>query len=163
MATDITNIPFVSLTDETHTLANYTGQVILIVNTASKCGFTPQLKALDVLYQRYREQGFTVIGFPCNQFGKQEPQQGAALCSLYANHHQVTFPMMAKIDVNGLNTHPLYHALKQAAPGLGGTKRIKWNFTKFLINKKSQVNARFAPITKPEKLEQAIVSALNES
>ena len=141
-------------------LENYRGQVLLIVNTASKCGFTPQFEALEKLYEKYRERGFSILGFPCNQFGHQDPGNNAEIEQFCRVNYGVSFPMLAKIDVNGPTAHPLFQHLKRSAPGLFGSEKIKWNFTKFLINRNGDVVARFAPATKPEKIEQAVVTAL---
>ncbi len=141
-------------------LADYRGQVLLIANTASKCGLTPQFDGLEKLYEKYRERGFAVLGFPCNQFGKQDPGSNNEIEQFCQVNYGVSFPMFAKIDVNGPQTHPLFQHLKQAAPGILGSEKIKWNFTKFLINRNGEVIARFAPATKPEKIEKALVNAL---
>jgi glutathione peroxidase len=142
-----------SLLDGTPTdLSRWRGQVLLIVNTASKCGFTPQYAGLEQLYERFRERGFAVLGFPCNQFGQQEPGSEPEIGAFCEKNYGVQFPMFAKIDVNGDNAHPLFRYLKQAAPGLLGTEMIKWNFTKFLINRDGSVYKRYAPQTKPEEL-----------
>ncbi|MCW8876942.1 MAG: glutathione peroxidase [Kangiellaceae bacterium] len=141
-------------------LSDFKGKTLLIVNTASKCGFTPQYKGLEALYEKLKNQGFEVLGFPCNQFGKQEPgsnQEIAEFCDLT---FKVSFPMFSKIDVNGEQTSPLYQFLKAEAPGLLGSKGIKWNFTKFLVNKEGQVVKRFAPKDKPEDLENQITNIL---
>ncbi len=142
-------------------LENFRDQVLLIVNTASKCGFTPQFEGLEILYEKFRERGFAVLGFPCNQFGAQEPGSETDIAEFCQLNYGVSFPMFAKIDVNGPATHPLFAHLKTSAPGIFGSEKIKWNFTKFLINRAGQVVERFAPATKPEKLEQAIVAALS--
>lgn len=141
-------------------LSDYAGKVVLVVNTASKCGFTPQYDGLEALYEKYRERGFVVLGFPCNQFGAQEPgdeQQIAEFCTIRFN---IAFPMFSKIDVNGANAHPLYQHLKAARPGVFNTEGIKWNFTKFLIDRQGNVVARFAPTTRPEALATAIEQLL---
>jgi glutathione peroxidase len=140
-------------------LADYKGQVLLIVNTASKCGFTPQYEGLEKLYEKHRAQGFAVLGFPCNQFGEQEPGSAEEIGQFCQTNYGVTFPMFAKIDVNGPRAHPLYKYLKRAKPGLFGG-RIKWNFTKFLIDRAGRVVARFAPMTKPDKIETPIAKLL---
>ena len=142
-------------------LENYRGQVLLIVNTASKCGFTPQFEGLEKLYETYRARGFSILGFPCNQFGKQDPGNNTEIEQFCQLNYGVGFPMFAKIEVNGPTTHPLFQHLKHAAPGIFGSEKIKWNFTKFLINRNGDVVARFAPATKPEKIEHAIVAALS--
>lgn len=133
-------------------LADYAGKVLLIVNTASHCGFTPQYKGLEELYQRYRERGLVVLGFPCNQFGAQEPGSEAEIGSFCGKNYGVSFPMFAKIDVNGDDTHPLYRHLKQQARGLLGSEAIKWNFTKFLVDRHGEVIERYAPATAPAAL-----------
>jgi glutathione peroxidase len=137
-------------------LDTYRGQVLLIVNVASKCGFTPQYRGLEALHKKYRDRGFSVLGFPCNQFGHQEPGTEAEIASFCSLTYGVTFPLFSKIEVNGEGTHPLYRYLKEKAPGLLGSKSIKWNFTKFLVNREGQVVRRFAPNDKPEDLEQEI-------
>ena len=134
------------------TLADYLGKVVLIVNTASNCGFTPQYKGLEDIYNKYRDRGFVVLGFPCNQFGAQEPGNAAEIGAFCEKNYGVTFPLFAKIDVNGEQAAPLYQYLKSAAPGILGSEGIKWNFTKFLINKDGTVFDRYAPQTKPEAL-----------
>jgi len=137
-------------------LADYKGQVLLIVNTASKCGFTPQYEGLEALYRRYREKGFAVLGFPCNQFGAQEPGSAEEIRSFCALTYDVSFPMFAKIDVNGPKAHPLYEYLKRAKKGLLGSEAVKWNFTKFLVDRTGNVVERFSPTTKPEDIAASI-------
>ena len=137
-------------------LADYRGQVLLIVNTASACGFTPQYAGLEALYGKLHGDGLTILGFPCNQFGAQEPGSEAEIGAFCQKNYGVTFPMFSKIEVNGANAHPLYKYLKDAKPGLLGTEAIKWNFTKFLIDKDGEPVARYAPNTKPEELETPI-------
>lgn len=141
-------------------LEKYRGQVLLIVNTASRCGFTPQYQGLEKLYQKFKERGFSVFGFPCNQFGYQEPGNEAEIKNFCNTQYQVTFPMFAKIDVNGEQAHPLYQYLKQEGKGILGTEAIKWNFTKFLVDRDGHVVQRFAPNTEPEKLEKEIEKLL---
>ena len=141
-------------------LGEYRGQVLLIVNTASRCGFTPQYAGLERLYRDYRERGFAVLGFPCNQFGAQEPGDAAEIAGFCTANYGVSFPMFAKVDVNGDAVHPLYRWLKEAKPGLLGTEAIKWNFTKFLVNRNGEVVERFAPAVKPEALREAIEALL---
>ena len=141
-----------SLDGQPVSLDRFRGQVLLIVNTASACGFTPQYKGLEEVYQQYRERGFEVLGFPCNQFGKQEPGTEADIGAFCEKNYGVTFPLFSKVDVNGDNAHPLFKHLKEAAPGVLGTEGIKWNFTKFLINKDGSVYKRYAPPTKPEEI-----------
>jgi glutathione peroxidase len=142
-------------------LSAYAGKVMLVVNVASQCGFTPQYAGLEALYRRYRDRGLVVLGFPCDQFGHQEPGDEAAIREFCTDKYDVTFPMFAKIEVNGANAHPLFKALKQEAPGLLGTQAIKWNFTKFLIDRNRRVVRRYAPSDKPEKLAGDIEAALD--
>jgi glutathione peroxidase len=141
-------------------LADKAGKVLLVVNTASKCGFTPQYDGLEALWQKYRERGFEVVAFPCNQFGGQEPGSADEITSFCTVNFGVSFPLMAKIEVNGDAATPLYNWLKAEAPGVLGTQRIKWNFTKFLIGRDGKVVRRFAPTDKPKKLEGAIEALL---
>ena len=143
------------------TLSAYQGKVLLIVNVASKCGFTQQYAGLEALYKKYKDKGFTVLGFPCNQFGAQEPGTEAEIKSFCETEYGVSFPLFAKIEVNGKNAHPLYEFLKKEEKGLLGTEMIKWNFTKFLVNASGEVKKRFAPNTKPEELEQDIADLLS--
>jgi glutathione peroxidase len=141
-------------------LADYAGKTLLIVNVASECGFTPQYKGLEALYRQYKDRGFFVLGFPCNQFGHQEPGDEAQIQSFCSLNYGVSFPMFGKIEVNGAGTHPLYRYLKQSAPGLLGTEGIKWNFTKFLVDPLGRVVARYAPTDKPESLATDIEAHL---
>ena len=141
-------------------LADYRGKVLLIVNTASKCGFTPQYEGLEALNKRYGDKGLVVLGFPCNQFGAQEPGNAEEIANFCSLTYDVTFPMFAKIDVNGPSAHPLYAFLKSEKKGLLGSEGIKWNFTKFLVGRDGQVVERFAPTTKPEDLSSAIEKLL---
>jgi glutathione peroxidase len=141
-------------------LADYAGEVVLIVNVASKCGFTPQYAGLESLYRDLKHRGLAVLGFPCNQFGAQEPGDAAEIADFCKLTYDVSFPMFAKVDVNGAAEAPLYHWLKAAAPGLLGSKAIKWNFTKFLIGRDGKVHARYAPTTKPEALRADIEALL---
>ena len=137
-------------------LADFSGQVLLVVNTASKCGFTPQYEGLEALYRKYQSQGFAVLGFPCNQFGGQEPGDAAAIARFCSLTYDVTFPMFGKIDVNGADAHPLYRFLKGEAKGVLGTEAIKWNFTKFLVDREGTVTERFAPSVAPDQLAKEI-------
>ncbi|WP_294274535.1 glutathione peroxidase [uncultured Sphingomonas sp.] len=137
-------------------MGRYAGRVLLIVNTASKCGFTPQYEGLEALHRRFEGQGLTVLGFPCNQFGAQEPGDAAEIANFCSLTYDVNFPVMAKIDVNGDDADPLFQWLKAQAPGVLGTKAIKWNFTKFLVDRSGKVVGRYAPTTKPEELVQDI-------
>ena len=141
-------------------LADYRGKVILIVNTASKCGFTPQYEGLEALYKSLGDKGLAVLGFPCNQFGAQEPGDATEIANFCSLTYDVSFPMFAKIDVNGPTAHPLYQYLKSAKKGLLGSEGIKWNFTKFLIDKKGDVVGRYAPTEKPEAMEGTIQKLL---
>jgi glutathione peroxidase len=141
-------------------LGDKLGKVVLVVNTASKCGFTPQYDGLEKLWQDYRGRGFEILAFPCNQFGGQEPGNAEEIDQFCRLNHGVTFPLMAKIDVNGPAEEPLYHWLKASAPGLMGTKAIKWNFTKFLIGRDGKVVRRYAPTDKPEALAKDIEALL---
>ncbi|HUO23775.1 MAG TPA: glutathione peroxidase [Caulobacteraceae bacterium] len=142
-------------------LSEFKGQALLIVNVASKCGFTPQYEGLEALQREYVGQGFQVLGFPCNQFGAQEPGDAEEIANFCSLTYDVTFPLFAKIDVNGPGADPLYVFLKQEKPGLLGLGAIKWNFTKFLIDRSGQVAQRFAPADKPEALKGRIESVLN--
>jgi len=141
-------------------LRDYAGKALLVVNVASKCGFTPQYAGLEALYEKYRDKGFVVLGFPCNQFGAQEPGSEGEIASFCSATYGVSFPMFAKIDVNGDGAHPLYKLLKHEAPGLLGTEAIKWNFTKFLVDKSGKVVKRYAPTDTPQSLEKDIEAAL---
>ena len=141
-------------------LADYNGQVLLVVNTASKCGFTPQYKGLEALYKKYKDKGLEILGFPCNQFGAQEPGDANEIANFCSLTYDVSFPMFAKIDVNGDKAHPLYDYLKSEQKGMFGTKNIKWNFTKFLVDKKGKVAARFGPQATPESLDGAVAKLL---
>jgi glutathione peroxidase len=145
-------------------LADFRWKVLLVVNTASQCGFTPQYAGLEKLYETYKDRGLVILGFPCNQFGAQEPGSAAEIGAFCQKNYSVSFPMFAKIEVNGASTHPLYRYLKKEKPGffgpLGGGG-IKWNFTKFLVNRQGQVVARYAPSTKPQSLAGDIEKLLN--
>jgi len=141
-------------------LADYRGHALLIVNVASACGFTPQYEGLEALYRKYRDRGFEVLGFPCNQFGHQEPGDADEIRRFCTTHYDVTFPLFAKIDVNGEQTHPLYEHLKHESKGVLGTEAIKWNFTKFLVDKHGKVVERYAPTVKPESLESDLEKIL---
>ncbi|MCK0512978.1 glutathione peroxidase [Aromatoleum buckelii] len=141
-------------------LAEFRGRVLLIVNTASECGFTPQYAALQELHDRFAPRGFSVIGFPCNQFGTQEPGSAEEIAAFCAKNYGVSFPLGEKIDVNGDNAHPLYRHLTSVAPGILGTEAIKWNFTKFLVDRNGQIVGRFAPATKPESIAREIEALL---
>lgn len=140
----------------------FRGQVLLIVNTASRCGFTPQYQGLQALYREYRDRGFAVLGFPCNQFGAQEPGDSRAIGEFCSVNYQIDFPMFEKIEVNGDAAHPLYAFLKAQAPGVLGSEAIKWNFTKFLIGRDGGVKHRYAPLAAPETLRGDIEALLAE-
>jgi len=161
MANDIYSYHAATIGGETVALENYRNRVLLIVNTASQCGFTPQLAGLEALHQKFQPQGFAVLGFPCNQFGAQDPGSNDEIARFCELTYAVSFPLFAKVDVNGASTHPLFAYLKEQAPGVLGSKKIKWNFTKFLIDRNGNAIERFAPSTKPEKIEQAVIAALD--
>ena len=143
-------------------LADYKGQVLLVVNTASKCGFTPQYDGLEALYSDYKDKGFSVLAFPCNQFGAQEPGSNEEIADFCVTKFSVSFPLFEKIDVNGSDPHPLYVHLKTEAPGVLGSQGIKWNFTKFLVGKDGSVLKRYAPATTPASIAKDIEKALAE-
>jgi glutathione peroxidase len=153
----------VSLAGEPVDLKQFQGKVLLIVNTASECGFTPQFRELQQLHQQFHARGLEVLGFPCNQFGAQEPGSAEQIGAFCETNYGVRFPLFAKIDVNGANTHPLFRYLKDAAPGLLGTKAIKWNFTKFLIAKDGSVYRRYGPRTSPQALVDDIEKLLAQA
>ncbi len=142
-------------------LSSLKGKTLLIVNVASNCGFTPQYNGLEKLYQTYKKQGFEIIAFPCNQFGHQEPGSNEEIISFCQLNYDVSFTIMSKIDVNGSHEHPLYTWLKKEKRGVLGSQNIKWNFTKFLINRQGEVIKRYAPVTKPEQIETDIKEALS--
>ena len=160
MADSIFDIEVRTLSGETQRLSHYQGRVLLVVNTASRCGFTPQYAGLEGLYRRFESEGLSVLGFPCNQFAGQEPGDGEAIRDFCDSHYGVSFPMFEKIEVNGPGTHPLFRHLETAARGLLGTRRIKWNFTKFLVGRDGAVLLRAGPSEKPESLEGKIKEAL---
>lgn len=137
-------------------LSEFKGKVLLVVNTASKCGFTPQFKGLEKMYEKYKDSGLEILGFPCNQFGKQDPGSNEEISEFCELNYGVSFPMFQKVDVNGDEAHPLFKHLKEQAPGLLGTQAIKWNFTKFLIDQNGKVVQRFAPKDTPEKIESEV-------
>jgi glutathione peroxidase len=157
--TSLTDFSAKTIDGAEKSLADYKGQVVLVVNTASKCGFTPQYKGLQELHEQYADQGLAVIGFPCNQFGSQEPGDSTEISGFCERNYGVTFQMMEKVDVNGDTAHPVFKWLRSEKGGLLGAK-IKWNFTKFLIGKDGQVIDRYASTTKPEKLKGDIEKAL---
>lgn len=159
-ATNIYDIPLTTIEGTPTTLTSHRGSVLLIVNVASKCSFTPQYAGLEELYQKYKDRGLVVLGFPCNQFMWQEPGDGNDIKSFCTLKYNVTFPMFAKVDVNGKNSHPLYKHLKNEARGLLGSKSVKWNFTKFLVDRDGKVVRRYFTLTKPEKLAADIEKLL---
>ncbi len=141
-------------------LEDYRGKVLLVVNVASKCGFTPQYEGLEAAYRKYKDQGFAVLGFPCNQFGAQEPGDAEEIANFCSARYEVTFPMFEKIDVNGAGAHPLYKWMKAKKSGFLGSGAIKWNFTKFLVDREGRIAARFGPQDKPEAIEKHIARLL---
>jgi len=141
-------------------LADYAGKVALVVNTASKCGFTPQYTGLEALYRKYADKGFVVLGFPCDQFGHQEPGDEAEIKNFCSLSYDVSFPLFAKVAVNGSDAHPLYRYMKKEAKGLLGTEAVKWNFTKFLVDREGKVRSRYAPTDTPESIEKDLVALL---
>ncbi len=154
------SIPCLTLQGERKTLADFPARAYLVVNTASKCGFTPQYSGLENVWRRYRTRGLMVLGFPCNQFGGQEPGDPLEIANFCTLNYGVSFPLFSKIDVNGAKAHPLFIELKRRAPGLFGSQRIKWNFTKFLLTADGERVSRFAPITRPERLFKHIETLL---
>ncbi len=152
------DIPVRTIDGRDTTLAPWRGQTLLIANVASQCGFTTQYAGLEALYRRHKDEGFAVLGFPSDQFGHQEPGDEAEIASFCSLTYDVTFPMFAKVDVNGPSTHPLFAALKAARPGLLGSEAIKWNFTKFLVDRGGRVVARHAPQTTPDRLEGEVAA-----
>ncbi|MCR4509955.1 glutathione peroxidase [Pseudomonas sp. 32.2.56] len=160
MSNALFDIPVTTIKGEQKTLADFGGKAVLVVNTASKCGFTPQYKGLENVWQQYKDQGLVVLGFPCNQFGKQEPGDEGTISEFCELNFGVSFPLFKKVDVNGSDAHPLFVNLKKSAPGLLGSQGIKWNFTKFLVSADGKVIKRFAPTTKPEDLTAEIEALL---
>lgn len=142
-------------------LSSYSGKVLLVVNVASQCGFTPQYSGLESLYRDYKAQGLVVMGFPCNQFGGQEPGDSQDIASFCQSRFQVSFPMFKKCDVNGPHAHPFFEFLKASAPGLLGTEAIKWNFTKFLVDRDGQVLQRYGSMDSPDKIKSDLTALLN--
>lgn len=160
MANSIYEFKVKDAAGKTFSFSDVRGKVLLIVNVASQCGFTSQYDELEALYKKYKDKGLVVLGFPCNQFGGQEPGTDSEIMEFCRKNHGVTFPLMSKIEVNGTNAEPLYQFLKEQAPGLLGSEMIKWNFTKFLVAKDGHVLDRYAPATVPKKIEQDIEAAL---
>ena len=157
---NIYNFSCTNLNGEETSLSDYSGTALLIVNTASKCGFTPQYQGLQDLYKEYSEKGLEILGFPCNQFGRQEPGSDEEISLFCSTKYDVTFPLFSKIEVNGPAAHPLFKFLTSSKPGLLGSEKIKWNFTKFLINKSGEPIKRFSPRTPPEQLSSDITDLL---
>lgn len=160
MPATLYDIEVVDITGKSRTMADYKDKVLLIVNTASKCGFTPQFEGLQELYADLKDQGLAVLGFPCNQFMSQDPGSDSAISEFCSLNYNVDFPMFSKIEVNGPGTHPLYQLLKEEATGLLGSKKIKWNFTKFLVNRQGEVIGRYPPTAKPESIRADIEKLL---
>ena len=154
--TELYDIPVRSIDGTTTTLAPYRGRPLLIVNVASRCGYTPQYRGLEGLYRKFRDQGFVVLGFPCNQFGGQEPEGESAIREFCERSYGVTFPLFAKVDVNGPNTHPLYRYLKSQKKGFLGREAIAWNFTKFLVGRSGEVMRRYGSRKTPETIEKDV-------
>lgn len=152
--------PLTTLDGRATTLGEWRGRVLLVVNVASKCGFTPQYAGLEALWRRHQDAGLAVLGFPCDQFGHQEPGEADEIARFCSLTYDVTFPLFAKCDVNGPNTHPLFAALKRAAPGLLGSEAVKWNFTKFVVDRAGRPVSRHAPTTAPEQLEAELAGLL---
>jgi glutathione peroxidase len=157
---DFYDIDLVTIDGKPQKMDVYRSKTLLIVNVASRCGFTPQYAGLQALYNKFRDRGFVVLGFPCNQFGHQEPGGEAEIEQFCSKNYGVTFPMYEKIDVNGANAHPLYQYLKSEKPGILGTEAIKWNFTKFLVDTGGMVLKRYAPSVKPEAIEADLAARL---
>jgi glutathione peroxidase len=157
---DLFEIEVTTIDGQKQTLADYRGKVLLIVNVASRCGFTPQYEGLEALYRRHKKQGLVVLGFPCDQFGNQEPGNEEEIARFCRTTYDVTFPLFSKIEVNGPGTHLLYQHLKAAKPGLLGSEAIKWNFTKFLAGRDGTVLERYAPKDSPEKIGEDLASIL---
>jgi glutathione peroxidase len=156
----IYDITVTTIKGEEKSLADFKGKVLLIVNTASKCGFTPQFKGLEALYEKYKDQNFEVLGFPCNQFLSQDPGSDSEISEFCSLNYGVSFPMFSKIEVNGPNAHPLFELLKSEAKGLLGSEKIKWNFTKFLVDAEGNVKQRYAPKTEPKAIAKDIETEL---
>lgn len=156
MTTTLADIPLTTITGEATSLGAYAGKVLLIVNVASRCGLAPQYEKLEALHRKYAARGFAVLGFPCNQFGQQEPGTNDEIATFCETHFRVTFPLFDKVDVNGDTAHPLFVTLKDRAPGIFGTRAIKWNFTKFLVSRGAREVQRFAPVTTPQEIREEL-------
>jgi glutathione peroxidase len=161
--TSIYDFEATTIDGKTQSLTEFRGQVLLVVNVASRCGFTPHYAPLETLYKTYRDQGFAILGFPCNQFGRQEPGNEAEIKGFCQTNYDVTFPLFAKIEVNGPGAHPLYRYLESARPGILGTRAIKWNFTKFLVDRQGQVVGRYGPLQGMRPVEKAVPKLLAET
>jgi glutathione peroxidase-family protein len=161
LAPSIYDFSAISIEGQTVSLSTYRDKVLLIVNTASQCGFTPQYQGLQALYDKYASKGLVILGFPCNQFGQQEPGSTAEIQSFCEKRFGVTFPLFQKVEVNGKDAHPLFQYLTKAAPGFLGSEAVKWNFTKFLVDRNGQVIERYASLAKPEDLERVIQKLLS--
>lgn len=157
---NIYDIPLTRIDGSQTSLAEYRNKVLLIVNTASHCGFTSQYAGLESLFRKYQDQGLVVLGFPCNQFGAQEPGDESQIASFCETKFDISFPMFSKVDVNGPHAHPLFVALKSKAKGVLGSEAIKWNFTKFLVNRDGEVVQRYAPLTKPEDIQAEVAELI---
>jgi glutathione peroxidase len=160
LSPSIYNFSVTSIEGQSVNLNTYKDKVLLIVNTASQCGFTPQYQGLQALHDKYAEKGLVILGFPCNQFGQQEPGTASEIQSFCKTRFGVTFPLLEKVDVNGKDAHPLFQYLTKAAPGLFGSEAVKWNFTKFLVDRSGKVIDRYASISKPEDIDKAILKLL---
>ena len=163
MAHSVYDFDVTTLAGQPQNLGDYRGKTLLIVNVASACGYTPQYAGLEALYRKYHDRGFEVLGFPCNQFGGQEPGSAADIATFCSTKYDVTFPLFAKVDVNGAHAHPLFEHLKAEAPGALGTKSIKWNFTKFLVNSRGEVVERYGSSTTPEQIDADVARALGSA
>ncbi len=162
MSSTIYDFSATSIEGQPVEMSTYRGQVLLVVNTASQCGFTPQYQGLQALHDKYADRGFAVLGFPCNQFGQQEPGDATAIQSFCQTRFGVSFPLFQKVDVNGSNAHPLFKYLEKAAPGILGTESIKWNFTKFLVDGSGQVVKRYGSTTEPKDIDRDIAALLSQ-
>jgi glutathione peroxidase len=163
MASSVYDFDVTTLDGKARHMADYRGKTLLIVNVASACGYTPQYTGLEALHRKYHDRGFEVLGFPCNQFGGQEPGSADEIASFCSTRFDVTFPLFAKVDVNGAHAHPLFEHLKAEKPGALGTKAIKWNFTKFLVNARGNVVERYGSSTTPEQIDADVAKALDSA
>jgi glutathione peroxidase len=163
MASTVYDFDVTALDGNPRFMADYRGKTLLIVNVASACGYTPQYTGLEALYRKYHDRGFEVLGFPCNQFGGQEPGSAEDIATFCSTKYDVTFPLFAKVDVNGANAHPLFEHLKAEQPGALGTKGIKWNFTKFLVNAQGEVVERYGSSTTPAQIDADVAKLLDSA